>query len=479
MARRIFIPLQGRAGMAAQAVSLAVTAVILWDSVIGRRLLSEPLTSVAGKALYYALLAWCWSAAITLLLFLLFLRAGARRILSRTLRTASVAVWFAPATILLSQLSPVTLLASLALVAAATRLFYSEWQATSSPPEPPLPAAPIGLFGENAPQPPAITRELASGVAAALSLQLGVVSIWQHQPLIAGAWFVMATAILTLFALVSGVVSNAAPRGLPRSALGVLATILLAACITVGGVHWMRGRGNGDGSGSGLGPVASAREVLRQLFGPDQTPGGAASAPVPPPPALGPANPPDGSFPGIILWPEVSPVARLVAPLPRLHGDAVAPAQSYSIPFDGQYLLYRWPFSRPPVTSVLERGTPVALGFRTTDQVPLNMDAIQRFDEPVDLSCCTRVRIEAWNADRYPDTVSLDLLANGEPLGNEPIRSRPDLNHDPVIAVPESLDFPIPPGIPPVTELRIIFRRMRVRADKSARIAIDRFVLLR
>ena len=474
------MPLQGRAGMAAQAVSLGVTALILWDSVIGRRLLNESLPAVIGNALFYAFLAWCWSAAITLLLFLLLPRGRAGRILPRTLCTASVAVWFAPACILLSQLSPATLLASLALVAAATRLFYSEWLAASPPPEPPLPTAPIGLFGENAPRSPVITRELASGIAAALSLQCGVVSIWEHRPLIAGAWFVMSTAILTLFALVSGVVSDATPRGLPRSALGVLATILLAACITVGGVRWMRGHGNGVGAGSGLGPVASAREVLRQLFGPDEPSGGAASAPVPPAPPLGPANAPDGSFPGVILWPEVSPVTRLVVPLPRAYESAAAtPASSYSIPFDGQYLLYRWPFSRPPVTSILERGSPVALGFRTTDQVPLNMDAIQRFDEPVDLSCCTRVRVEAWNADRYPNTVSLDLLANGQPLGNEPIRSHPDLSRDPVDAVPESLDFPIPPGIPPVTELRIVFRRMRVRVDKSARIAIDRFVLLR
>jgi hypothetical protein len=219
--------------------------------------------------------------------------------------------------------------------------------------------------------------------------------------------------------------------------------------------------------------------VLRQLFGPPEPSGGGTSTPAPPPPSSGPGNAPDGTFPGVILWPEVRPVTRLVAPLPRIHGAGAAPAQTYSIPFDGQYLLYRWPFSRPPVTSILERGSPVALGFRTTDQTPLNMDAIQRFDDPVDLSCCTRVRVEAWNADRYPNTISLELLANGEPLGNAPVRSQPDLSRDPVIAVPESLDFPVPPGIPPVTELRIVFRRMRVRADKSARIAIDRFVLLR
>jgi hypothetical protein len=472
--------------MAAQTVSLLATGLILWVTVIGRRLLFEPLPKLIGDALFYAALAWLWSAVITLILFLFLPRQDAGRMLRSVLRTSAVAIWFAPACILLSQLSAAALAAALALAVAATRLFYAEWTAGSPAPAPAPPPVRPGLFGEYADRQPLLTRELATGIAAAFALQFGVVSIWKHQPLMAGCWFVLSAAVITLFALVSGAVAEGPPPSLPRSALGILATILLGATLTVGGMRMARGHGvPGEGTpGSGIGAVASAREVLRDLFGdpdaPDAGKLGQGTAPVTPPlpqpNATGISF--DGTFPGVILWPEERKVTRLVAPLPRGGGPGLAPARSYSIPFDGRYLLYQWPMNRPPATSVLERGTPAEFAFRTTNRAPLNMDAVQRFDDPVDLGCCSRVRVEIWNADRYPGTVTLELLADDTSLGTAPVNSRPDLDRDPIVAVPEPLDFRIPPGIRPVRELKVVFRRNRTRADKSARIAIDRFVLL-
>ena len=62
-----------------------------------------------------------------------------------TFRTAGVAVWFAPACILLSQLSPATLLAALVLVITATRLLYSEWSRRTPPAPRAAPVPPPGL----------------------------------------------------------------------------------------------------------------------------------------------------------------------------------------------------------------------------------------------------------------------------------------------------------------------------------------------
>jgi hypothetical protein len=134
--------------------------------------------------------------------------------------------------------------------------------------------------------------------------------------------------------------------------------------------------------------------------------------------------------------------------------------------------------TRPPATSILQRGNPAEYAYRTTNRGTLNMDAIQRFDDPVDFACCSRLRVEIWNADRYPNTVSLDAQLDGTSLGAQPVKSRPALEKDPIMAVPESIDFPIPPEIRPVTELKVVFRRAKVRADKSARMSIERFVLL-
>ncbi len=464
--------------MAAQIVSLLATAAILWFSVLGRRLMYQPLPSMLGHALFYAVLAWAWSAGIALALFLMLPARESRRMVHSVIATARVAVWFAPACILLAHLSAATLAAALALVISATRLFYAEWMA-GSPAAAEAPPLARGMFGENAPPQPAITRELATGIAAAAALQWGVVSIWKHQPLAAGFWIVAGAAIVTLFALVSGAVADSPRPSLPRSFLGVAATILLGATLTAGGL-WIARRGHGSGDGladsAPPGAAASAREVLRELFG-DKDTGKSAQKPVLPEPAVT-GIAPDGTFPGVILTPEVRPVTRIVAPLPRAGGSGLAPARSYAIPFDGRYLLYQFPQIRPPVTSILERGSPTAMAFRTVARTPLNMDAIQRFDVPVDFACCSRLRVEVWNADRYPGTVSLEVLADLRSLGGLPVRSQPDLQKDPVPAVPESLDFAIPPGIAPVTELKVVFHRARVRADKSARVAIKRFVLL-
>ena len=479
-------PLRGRLGLAAQTVSLLATGLILWVSVIGRKLLYQPLPQLIGNALFYAALAWVWSAVITFLLFLILPKTDARRVIWSTMRTASVAIWFAPACILLSQLSPATLVAALVLVVMATRLFYSEWLA-GNPPAPETPTVPGGMFGENLPPAKWLTRELMTGIAAALAFQTAWIFVSEHQPLIAGGWFALTAAIVTLFALVSGAVSDGPSPSLPRSVLGVAATILLGASLTVGGLRMARGGdGSGDagsgppGAGPPMGAVASAREVLKELFGDDDKGkdgkgnGDGPGKPVPQFTGIAP----DGTFPGVILWPEARPVTRLVAPLPRGSGMGLAAAQSFSIPFDGRYLLYQWPMMRPPATSILQRGNPAEYAYRTTNRGRLNMDAIQKFDDPVDFACCSRLRVELWNADRYPDTVALEVELDETSLGAMPVKSKPDLAKDPVVAVLETIDFPIPAGIAPVTELKVVFQRARVRADKSARMSIERFVLL-
>jgi hypothetical protein len=467
--------------MLAQIASLGITGVLIWNSAVRPRLMFEKPAAILGHALFYACLAWFFAAVITLVLYLTLARAESQQVIWSTFRTAGVAVWFAPACILLSQLSPATLIAALVLVVTATRLLYSEWNAGQAPPAPQSTVAAPGLFSSWSVRPPVFTRELFTGLAAAVSLQAGVVSVWRHKPLFAGAWFVLSAAIVTLFAMVSGAVEDARPPTLPRSVVGMAMAVLLAAGLTVGGLRVARGSGNGDAPGdygSGKGAVASAKEVLRELFGDEQ--GGPADKITGVEPFLPTTTPgiaADGSFPGVILWPEVKPVTRLVAPPPKGLATGTAPVRPYGIPFAGQYLLYRFPQRRPPSTSILQRGSPAALAFSTVDHWPLNMDAVQKLDEPIDLSCCRALRVEIWNADRYPGTVALELYVNDRLLGTMPVLSRPDLQRDPVVAAPESLEFPISSG-GMCTELKVTFRRARVREDKSARIAIERFVLL-
>jgi hypothetical protein len=476
-------PVRGRWGMLAQIASLLVTGAIIWNATIRPHLMFERPAVIVIHALFYAVLAWFFSAIILAGLWLFLPDREAGQLLSTIFRTASVAVWFAPACILLSQVSPATLVAALILVITATRLLYKEWSAGSAAPSPQPVSAPLGLFGFFTVRRPMVTRQLVTGLAAACAMQAGVISVWWRHPLLAGAWFVLAAAITTLFAMVSGAVEDSRPPALPRSAMGMALTVLLAAGLTVGGLRVARGRGNGDGepgdatgAGAPPGAVASAKEILKSLFGDEDKPT-ANGVFTPKPPPMNPGIAPDGTFPGVILMPDPRPIARLVAPPPKGLATGSAPDQPYGIPFDGPYLYYRWPYRRPPPTSILQHGSPAQMSFSTTDRTALNMEAVQKFDEPVDLNCCRAVRIDIWNADRYPDTVDLEFYCNETRVGVAPVRSTPDLKRDPMVAVAESVEIPIATRSA-CTEFKVRFRRRGLHFDKSARIALERFVLL-
>jgi len=475
----------GRLGILVQIASLAATGWITWITTIHPRLHRLTLSRMLGDALLYALLACTWSAAIALALYLALPKSESRNMLCAILRTSAVAVWFAPATILLSHVAPAALAASLALVVTATRLLYSEWLAAVPPVE--EPRIHPGLFGENLPPAPAITRELGTGLAAAGVLQSAVLAAMAQAPLLAGALSALAAAILTMFAITAGAASAERPTPLPRSVLGIVLTILLAAGVTVGGMHGRLARGgSGTGTGDGNTPGAAedARELMRDLlYGKKDAKAGNSDfqAPAPLPPNLT-TNVGDGSFPGVILWPEIKPEPRLVAPLPARGGKGTGFSQPYSIPFGGEYWMFRRFFYRPPPNSFFQRGSPAALAFSTTDHWPLEMEAHQRLEEPLDLGCCRAIRVDIWNADRFPGTVALELFVidgrKSTSLGEAPVRSAPNLKTDSVMAVPESLEFTVPAGTGECSELKVIFRRDKSRQDKSARIALERFQLV-
>jgi hypothetical protein len=196
-----------------------------------------------------------------------------------------------------------------------------------------------------------------------------------------------------------------------------------------------------------------------------------------------------GSFPGVILWPEVQPVTLIVPPLPSTGAGYATPAHPLSIPFGGEYWMYRsLMFKRPPPNSYFQRGTPAHMSFSTTDHWPLQMEAHQKLKQDIDVSCCGKIQIAILNADKFPGTVSLELMlvhtqfsaSATEALGSAQVLSTPNLKADPVAPVPETLDFVVPVDGPlrQFNELQVVFRRTRQRADKSARISIDRFILV-
>jgi hypothetical protein len=442
------------------------------------------MLDVVLRAIIYALAACAAGAAITLVLYL-----GARQwegedVLRATLRTSRAAIWFAPSIILFSALSPAAIAAAAVLIVSATRLLYHEWRRSHPTPRPPaLPPGPFALA--QAPD-PNFWREVAPSVTASLSLQTAITALMLHVPLLAGVAFAMFLSLGTAFAMTRRPPHQRPPESLPRSLVGVLLTLVLAIGLTVGGMlpGMMHGDGSGFGFGNGSGNGAAT----------------AAPPPAPKPEGGGTNDRPDfskfpdagaaeGGFPGVILWPEIKPYATLIAPMTqRADGLGTVEVRPMIIPFSGEYWMFRWPFAKPPRTSYFQRGSPANLSFKTTDHRSLQMEARHQLDQSIALDCCSRIQLAIRNADRFPNTIAIELVLidnerSGPPmvsLGRELVSSVPDLRHDPVAPVAETLSFTVPGSAPiaAFNEFKIVFQRDRRRADQSAKVSVERFILM-
>ncbi|HXM44329.1 MAG TPA: hypothetical protein VN924_24040 [Bryobacteraceae bacterium] len=97
----------------------------------------------------------------------------------------------------------------------------------------------------------------------------------------------------------------------------------------------------------------------------------------------------------------------------------------------------------------------------------------------MDINCCSQVQLAIQNSDPLPGTVSLELILIDTQSANPP-----HILGTAVAGPPSSawqiLGFPIPPGaaIRKFDEIKVVFHRAQVRADRSAKIAIERFVLV-
>ncbi|HJT88760.1 MAG TPA: hypothetical protein VJ732_12910 [Bryobacteraceae bacterium] len=447
--RRLILPLQ--------VASLLATGWVVWNNVMIPRLPQNSLGSLLFQPLLYCTFAWLWSAVITLMLYGTLV-ADRAEMLIIILRTSSAAVWFAPAMILTAMFSPAAMIAALVLVFSATRLLYSQW----------LPAG-IQDTGER--------RSIAPALAVSFGFQAGLWRLGMKDAQGATALFVMSTAVLTALSISSGAYQPAKTPSLPRAILGVVLTLFLAAGLTLGGFIAGGGgasRGWNFGYRPPAGLIATVRDLLRGFFDrPQPTRYPAATARAAPPLPGSTLNLGLAGFPGVILWPEIKPETTLVAPLPAdgVYGPGLT--RPLSIPFSGEIWMFKWPFSRPPLSSFFQRGNTADLAFSTVDHTKLEMEAHQKLDPPVDLRCCSKIQMDVVNRDRYPGTVSLELIVISRndrllPLGTVLVGP----------AVYQTLDFQLP-VIPPADckELKVVFHRS-TRDDRSARVAIERFVLV-
>jgi hypothetical protein len=196
-----------------------------------------------------------------------------------------------------------------------------------------------------------------------------------------------------------------------------------------------------------------------------------------------------GSHRGIILWPEEEPITKLVPPLPSMNlsisnRDRKDPL---SIPFYGVYWFFRAPHKQPPPGSYTVRGTPDVKTFRSGDYVPLEMEAHQNFGVLIDLTCCSRIQLGLRVSDYRPrQELELILMNTSLPskpsmsLGRSAVSSYVRWSDLGKVTIPEVLTFNLPANSPMAQfdEVTVRFHRLRLAAHASARIAIERFILV-
>ena len=162
------------------------------------------------------------------------------------------------------------------------------------------------------------------------------------------------------------------------------------------------------------------------------------------------------AYSGIVLWAKQQTLTPLVAPAPVLGNYRLGISRSADplvVPFSGVYWFFKAPDVRPPKGSREAHGSAELVTTRSTDRRPLSMEAHQNLGALIDLNCCSRIQVAIRNTDRYPETVSLELILTDTSLPKRPFQSlggvmvkstRPWRLYGDRPAVSETLTFAIP-----------------------------------
>lgn len=196
------------------------------------------------------------------------------------------------------------------------------------------------------------------------------------------------------------------------------------------------------------------------------------------------------AYAGIVLSSK-QVTTKLVAPAP-ISGNSLSPQHRTPlvIPFAGVYWFFKAPDVRLPKQPREAHGSPEGFNIHSTDRHALSMEAHQNLGTRIDLSCCSEIQIAIRNADRYPGTVSLELIVVDTTSGRRPSQSlgrctvhssvRPWMPYDDRAPTSEVLHFTVPPNarISRFDEVMVVFHLDSDRSFAAAKMGIERFVLV-
>ena len=295
----------------------------------------------------------------------------------------------------------------------------------------------------------AFLREIRSSVASASVTHLGVAAL-------AGGSSVTAGLLLAVAVAVPAWRWPMADRAGRKSGWGWEAAVALALILV--SLNWIARREEG-GPPATRPPLVSDATAAR--YGKDLS--------------------------GVILTLPIKPQEKLLAPAPvNLLGRAAAAARPVRIDFDGEYWYFQAPDRRPRQDARVVRGDPVKAKIRSTNAIPIQMEAHQRLPEQTSIDPYREIVVTIRDADDLPGLIRISLLLQGEKgtlpllLGTRVLEaSRTRHGYESRPAVEEDLRFAVTPAVSGKhwAELIVRVEPERARAQAAAHLTVIAFLL--
>jgi hypothetical protein len=437
-------------GLSALGLTFAIALTWLLTPALRLHTLSWPVLWIVATRSTIPVLAA--TAAVVWIAARLLSACSERERIDTALDVACVATWFPPLFIFVREQSPWAVLIAALLAATLTRALLVRGEAPS---------------GE--------ARTLAPAICTAMGLQASVAAMTAGEWRIGALALAAAGVFLTWILISRGIWPHPAVRGRKPRGIRIVPALLLGVSFSAGGLtpYLVHSRGAEGRGGDADGPISA-------LFGKRATQAGTKERELRPRNGEVNAIVPGESWPGVVLWPEVQKYVTLVAPKPREVFNLFRGKQldSISIPFYGAYWYFKGP-GDPPPNMFVTHGDAASLSFRSTDLTPLTMEARQNFGRTIDMSCCSAIGVAIESGERYVGTVNLELELRNSTIADAPWYTLGEL---PVgRAASQTLKFPLPARLRAgmFDEIQVLFHLLQPRADRSARIALRRFLFLR
>jgi hypothetical protein len=409
------------------------------------------------QALIYVVATWLPTAGIVLLIFLTISMADFGEVVLGALSFSVHVTWLIPALLLVSLPSSFAAAAGIGLASSAAWLLLSGH----------IPR--IGIEPRRVPR----ARAIRWLILGAMVFQFGFCAWWMGHPLAAAAFITAGVSVWTQASIVTGLLPRRKKAG-PGIAFWIIGGTLLATTLLL--AVQLR-----PAAATGTDPdlVETAQYMIHAVADPPapkrETKKAVATRifsrkedPV--------AFVPDG-VPGVILRPNVKspePIG-LSGSSETAHLPLLA---TRSFPFTGEYHLFPTSTGGIPVDSLRLVGTPLEAAYKSLTEGPIETEAYQVIDPPYDFGACSQLQVVMSSEESAPGIISAGLLAGGEwlQLGSNmfgfDVRktvSEETLGFDVPVRAPRSLE---------VSAIRLLFRRDPSQVNRSARVAIDRFILI-